>query len=110
MLVFNHSAHKELWNWLSENPDKEKADWPGWKHNGGQYYSRADCFCCDYARPITIPGDYYCPLCTSCNGTIGWCLDGLYYQWDEAEGAERAELARQIRDLPLRKDMNIEVI
>ena len=33
--VFNHTAHKELWNWLSINTDQVKANWPGWSYNGG---------------------------------------------------------------------------
>ena len=29
-IKFDHTNHKKLWNWLAENPDKEKSDWPEW--------------------------------------------------------------------------------
>ena len=35
----------ELWEWLEDNPSKEKHEWPGWEK-----YERmaADCPCCEY--------------------------------------------------------------
>lgn len=36
---------QELWEWLEENPDKSKDDWPGWKKYGGMF---VDCPTCEY--------------------------------------------------------------
>ena len=35
--IFNHTGHKELWNWLANNPTMEKTDWEDWSYNGGKY-------------------------------------------------------------------------
>lgn len=33
MKKFNHTAHKELWDWLAKNPDKAKPEeQPAWRH------------------------------------------------------------------------------
>lgn len=66
MAKFNHTAHKELWDWLARNPDKEKDDWPGWIGNGGEYYYVvAECFACEYDLKLSDT-EYdecrYCPL------------------------------------------------
>jgi len=47
--------HKQLWTWLSENPSRQKEDWPGWTYNDtteAYLYSNTViknlCFCCQY--------------------------------------------------------------
>ena len=44
--------HKELWQWLADNPKRDKWDWPGWHRNEvillGQNYHY--CFACLHAR------------------------------------------------------------
>jgi hypothetical protein len=98
--VFDHTHHKELWNWLAENPYDEKCDWPGWYYNGGKVdYAESDCFACESS----------CNDCEEC--PLIWpkninCFDmhGLYQRWllsDDTE--ERKKLAEQIRDLPVRE-------
>lgn len=38
----------ELWAWLAET-GREKKEWPGWKHNGGEHETVAIlCFLCEY--------------------------------------------------------------
>ena len=99
--IFNHTAHKELWNYLAENPTKWKEDWPGWKINGGEY-SKVDshCFACEF----TICGTCYdCPLIWP----SGCCTNysGLYKKWVEEDInlKERTSLALQIANLPVKE-------
>lgn len=42
-LEFNHTGHRELYNWWSDNPEKDKRDWPGCVNNGGDYFSESWC-------------------------------------------------------------------
>lgn len=120
MAKFNHTAHKELWDWLVRNLDKEKYDWPGWKCNGGKYNAvKCDCFACDAAAKEISKEEYiknkcrYCPLIwddgCSCNDAYS-----IYDEWNKLVEYEdidydrRAELARRIRDLPVKKGVECE--
>jgi hypothetical protein len=93
-------AHRLLWDWLAKHPDMEKKDWPGWGHNSGQYAPvQLQCFPCEWSEG-----------CDSC--LLVWpggvCVrnKSLFYLWNyEEDPTRRAELARQIRDLPVREDM-----
>ena len=38
--------HRELWQWLADNPGMEKEDWPGWDREGE---AMNDCFACEAA-------------------------------------------------------------
>ncbi len=101
---------RELWEWLSENPDKAKHNYPGWAFNGGQY-------------PIA---SLQCPLCShhgvkysdNCVGgapcIIGWpnkngaCSDkhntGLYDVWlNTRDPLLSSKIAKQIAELPERQ-------
>lgn len=53
--VFDHTNHKRMWQWLAENPGKEKDEWPKWEFNGGHIPEALnDCFACDYTKaPFT---------------------------------------------------------
>ena len=99
--VFNHTAHKKLWTWLSENPEMDKKDWPEWKVNGGKYSSvDGNCFACEF----TIDGACCdCPLIWPGE----WCADryGLYKKWTKKNISlkERTSLALQIANLPVKK-------
>lgn len=92
--------HRELWQWLADNPDKEKSDWPRWKINGGDYDVYGDCFACEffkdvlchdcdlYIKSIIISGE---PVCQN---------NGFYGQWKlESIQEQRSALALQIKDL-----------
>lgn len=99
--VFNHTAHKELWNYLAENPTKQKEDWPEWKVNGGKY-SRVDgnCFACEFTIDSTCCD---CPLIWPNNYCAGY--NGLYSKWAK-EGIsleERTSSALQIANLPVKE-------
>ena len=97
--VFNHTAHKELWTWLSENPEKGKGDWPGWDNTG---LILNLCFACEYL----------CAACSSCpllwpkvKGEGRVCHSGgLYEKWVISRDVEsRSSLALQIANLPVKE-------
>lgn len=100
MRKFNHTAHKELWNYLAENPTEYKVSWPGWEWNGGKYKEvNSYCFACEFTE-----GDacYDCPLIWP----SGYCTSysGLYNKWDMShDDEERASLAFQIANLPVKE-------
>lgn len=53
---------KELWVWISEHPDREKYNWPGWRK---YTYDINECPCCakvGYKAGTTIPNCINCPL------------------------------------------------
>lgn len=111
MAKFNHTAHKELWDWLAKNPEKGKADWPGWEFycDSRLYYW---CFACEYARneatgkginPTFGIKCQYCPLIWN-DDDDEICMDGLFDDWDaEKDLQKRTKLAEQIRDLSVRE-------
>jgi len=100
--------HRELWTWLSKNPEKDKWNWLRWKSHGGTIDSvNANCFCCQYASDINS-GCSACPLiwpggrCDHDDDT------GLYnlYMIAGADGDMklRSKLAYEIANLPENKD------
>jgi len=106
--------HRELWNWLAENPASYKDDWPGWEQVIEEYpelATRAEiagshCFTCYATNRFTFGGCSDCVLdwpgedCCNDNPGDG---EGLFFRWDDAKTTEtRKELAMQIRDLPVR--------
>lgn len=130
-MKFNHTAHRELWDWLSKNPDKSKHNWPGWKVNGGQHNTTEPvyyCFACEYAFQImeieegTDRNDYDldCSLCPlkewselACSedfnvGDNNPCMSSHYNEWTYSEGKERKEFAEKIRDLEVAEGVEYE--
>ena len=107
-IKFDHTNHKKLWNWLAENPDKDKEDWPEWKKNGGGVEeSIRHCFACAYEAVHNEDSCHTCPLIWPhnyegdfvCDG-----MDGLWANWYESEGdiADRTKYALQIANLPVK--------
>ncbi|MBP2663523.1 MAG: hypothetical protein H6Q71_1471 [Firmicutes bacterium] len=96
MKPFQYTQHKALWNWLADNPDKRKQQWPGW-----QCYAMGDCFACEYDYllgdscincPLVWPGKF-------CNGDS----NGLFIKWSRTNDLQkRSELAKQIANLPVK--------
>ncbi len=113
-ITFDHTNHIKLWQWLADNPTKDKCDWPEWSVNGGKVkHIYNDCFSCEYSVSIiTASGDAqhmckYCPFGKYCAFT---CMDGLYKKWANTKDMHyKIELAERIRDFPIRKDINIVV-
>jgi hypothetical protein len=106
--------HRELWNWLAENPASYKEDWPGWEQVIKEYPELATrgeivdshCFACYVVNRFTFGGCSDCVLdwpgedCCNDNPGDG---EGLFFRWDDAKTTEtRKKLAMQIRDLPVR--------
>lgn len=110
--IFNLTAHKALWNWLSMNPEKEKQDWPGWKKNGGKCEKQSsNCFACEWSIGVLLKE----PICTNC--PLLWNRNGFcgvdYMEWSEAKYMDNdyklaSKLAEKIRDLPIREGVEYE--
>ena len=107
--------HKEMWMWLSENPDKEKLDWPGWenvelcKDEVSAFLDCTRCFACTWDKinnkTDLLPKGDYCPINKglTCGYVTFRCLDGLYDEWFHcwfSKKDRKAELAKQIAELP----------
>lgn len=102
--VFNHTAHRTLWQWLADNASialVDKRNWPGWD----RYEDKTGntCFACDYAG-----GCSYCRNCPLVWPNQKECTEGnLWDVWfdamEEGKYETAATLAEQIRDLPVRE-------
>ena len=104
--IFNHTAHKALWDWLSKNPKKNKHDWPGWRYNGGDLEVGINgCFACE---STVCDGRIDCARCPLIwpKGSDSDCEDDIYHDWRFAKEVGNykvsALLAEEIRDLPVR--------
>lgn len=107
------AAHRALWDWLANNPGKDKDEWPGWEGrtpSGGQYngqkipsycfmcaWNDVDCTYCALAKKYGIP-------CYYSSVQLG---TGLYQQWSRAMGYDTegapdydtaCRIAAEIRD------------
>ena len=102
-------AHIELWQWLHDNPELDKHQWPGWRGNGGRRRrAHGLCYACELESQRAVKfgavGEgncEFCPLDASVSqaryGEHTTC--GIFWRWNESKDeAERRELAAQIRD------------
>jgi hypothetical protein len=117
--------HYQLWNWLANNPDKYKDEWPEWNSRFINIEVPNFCFSCKvmYQRENMRIGYWFKKShCRACllrwpgNKELNTCeflrtknnIDddnqrGLYSLWNDRENDNKAsQLARAIRDLPLR--------
>lgn len=46
--------HRQLWQWLADNPEKYKGDWPGWA-GYPDVYAQQQCFACYGHTCYTCP-------------------------------------------------------
>ncbi len=116
----NEEGHRALWNWLADNPDQKKQDWPGWEDNLEASH-HCCCFACYEAALANEDNDKeWCPPCPidwrtkkvfrsdkefCCCTTLCCCTTQgtLYSDWRRASDLEvRSELARHIANLPWR--------
>ena len=91
--------HREFWQWLADNPNMHKWDWPKWKENGGQYdgWNNAHCFACEYSKN---------PECSDCpcdwGGEDMFCEDRgtIFDSWQRSKlgSKERTKYALLIKD------------
>ena len=108
-----HELHKDLWNWLAENPSKQKYDWPKWPIYTNQ--ARSNCFACREAQirhdEISLTEAY----CLSCPITWGNSMNSCtdpgspYSAWcdedaDNGDLTSRAEYAKQVANLPWKEE------
>ena len=111
-IKFNHTAHKEMWTWLSENPEKEKDDWPGWEWNGGAYDmdEPEHCFACLYVEEISGAKDDSCSYCPLKFPEPCYCWNSLFRQWGHYNKKLdlRSSLALQIANLPVKEGVETE--
>ena len=115
-MKFNHTAHKALWNWLAENPDKNKEDWPEWEENGGERPRiLCGCFACESVARKGCDSGSRCPLEWPIHNNMGFtsCIyGGLFEQWGDAiissPAQLRSDLARQIANLPVKPGVECE--
>lgn len=87
----NEELHREMWNWLAENPEKQKGDWL----DKEDIDVRNECFACKECN-----GD--CEKCPLDKKVIGCNKpDGLYTIWRGSEDVcVRNALAKVIAGLP----------
>lgn len=67
IISFDYTNHIFMWLWLSENPEKDKEDWPEWQHNGGAVKTVCNlCFACEYAKQMGYRIDSNRDICKYC--------------------------------------------
>lgn len=128
MPTFNLTKHKELWNWLAENPGSLKVEWPGWDEIedwDDEMYPNNNCFACEFLQvslyeegtenydldPETC--EKHCPLIWPEGRTCTNGFNSLYREWDNYNSqedfyAEASVLAKQIAELPVREGVETE--
>ena len=100
--------HRKMWRWLAEHPDKGKLDYLLMHDPHARLIN--NCYACQYAAKNFNFLDEYDNLCDHC--PLDWngrtCCkeeDSLFEKWALAgDYEEAAEIARQIAELPERKD------
>jgi len=116
MPVFNHTAHKDMWNWIADNFDRytlvSKEEWPGWEGRDREPFS---CFACGYDQNRRDDCSF-CPLKWPeipelSDMYVMPCVRSLYGRWEELferwselsseEVAQAQEISRQIANLPV---------
>lgn len=109
MPILQLTLHQELWNWLADNPERNKEDWPKW---GYMPEVQGDCFACEYSTASKIDTISECPeACPFIWPVSVWCLapTSLYAQYRGcSDMKKRAELARQIANLPVKAGVPCE--
>ena len=95
--------HEKLWQWLADNPEENKTDWPEWLLNEGEYDTEGECFACEEAREKALLSSrrkytcFYCP----CEWGACSCEDkeSPYHMWKWATNAkDRRKYALQVKD------------
>lgn len=93
----NEELHREMWNWLAENPDKEEGDWLCDNGYIGDKDIAGGCFACEECRQ-------HCDECPLDKRVIG-CEDGLFRVWyTTSDIRTRSRLADVIANLPWRRN------
>lgn len=111
--------HREMWSWLSRQPNKGKMNWPRWKCNGGDVeVVHQLCFMCVFEMSLDAADKdscvYNCPLSwgnPSAKFKSGCCYlktktrelgCGIYIRWSATNDLnKRRQLAWAIANLPV---------
>lgn len=108
MMVFNHTKHKELWQWLADNPKSCKSEWPGWKDFPNR---ESNCFACNAILERKL-GTHLCS--ERCPLFEKQCYEGEYKEYIKARHKKDWEavsmIAKKIRDMPVKEDWNGTII
>lgn len=107
--------HRKMWNWLADNPDKNKKDWPGWEKCDIDLPPNEinHCFLCGY---VELAKDGKCIYCTLALGVTDMCVriepEWSYYMLykDSVMIADKTKYARIIANLPEKDDIEELII
>ena len=89
----NEELHREMWNWLAENPEMVKEDWFVRKKYTAEMRPANDCFACDECERD-------CAKCPLDRRVIG-CGVGLFNIWlNTPDMHTKSRLAKVIAGLP----------
>lgn len=134
---FPLGEHIKLWDWLADNPSKDKYDYFDDINLGRNLRPKNLCFGCEFSSKVIkyieekcgtrvidfinsdvlYEGCFACPF--DCNAGDNGCLDGVYDEWDEAseymwdddhEYDFRTSRAEEIKCFPIRTDVEITLI
>lgn len=93
----NEELHREMWNWLAENPEMGKEDWFVRKKYTADMRPANDCFACDECERD-------CDKCPLDRRVIG-CGGGLFNIWlNTPDMHTKSRLAKVIAILPWRRN------
>lgn len=103
--------HRKMWRWLAEHPDKGKLDY-FMMHDPSARMNNS-CYLCDYAVNKSVHEGRnawsYCEYCpVDWGGKPCKHYASLFDKWWKSKWGpleERAEIAKQIAELPERKDI-----
>lgn len=103
------AEHRKMWNWIADATEKQK----GVVLKSDYFRKFCDvyrnvptllCWCCEYSSKSGDVGCESCPV--EFDMTVTGCLGGLYDDYEEErDWKKRAEIARRIANLPVRKDL-----
>lgn len=93
--------HQAIWDYAIEHGEKPETPY------------NSNCAACNYAKMLSQFGDEYCSRCpivwpripTSVYINRCFSTGGPYSKWRNSTGEEKTELARQIRDLPFKYEL-----
>lgn len=93
------ALHVALWQWLADNPDMRKPDWPEWQERYGRVaYAPHYCFACEAA---TTPMGKDCKKCP-CEWGVVHCddNDAAFMKWVMATRnmEDRTKYALQVKN------------
>ena len=96
--------HREMWQWLEDNPTKNKEEWPRWESNGGDVPDADnECFLCEYTFRVKSDGLNCAEVCPANwladESPENGCVDTLFGAWLYASAdLTRRRIAKAIKN------------